>query len=184
MSEDRQLVQDCLAGNTEAQQEFVRRFQSSVFGLCLRMLAHRQDAEDVAQETFTRAFRHLARWDALRPLRPWLLAIAANRCRTHLAAQRQHEFPVEFMDDPAELNRATPRLDLAEELQLAINRLREEYRLCFVLFYLNEMNLSEVAEITGNPTGTVKTWLRRARQELADHLQRRSIVPMLFQGEP
>ncbi|MBS0264606.1 MAG: RNA polymerase sigma factor, partial [Planctomycetes bacterium] len=65
------------------------------------------------------------------------------------------------------------------ELQLALDRLRAEYRLCFVLFHLNELSLIEISEITGHPAGTIKTWLRRARLELADHLQRRAVVPMV-----
>jgi RNA polymerase sigma-70 factor (ECF subfamily) len=157
----------------------VQRFQSSVFGLCFRMLAHREDAEDVAQEVFLRAFRSLTQWDAARPLTPWLLAIAVNRCRTWLSNRVRRALPAEFAGDVADATVGLPRLDLAEELQLALERLREEYRLCFVLYHVNELNLAEIAEVTGCPVGTIKTWLRRARLELAEHLQRRSIAPQV-----
>jgi len=180
VSEDAELVCGCLAGNSEALCAFVQRFQSAVFGLCFRMLAHRQDAEDVAQEVFLRAFRSLRQWDAARPLAPWLLAIAVNRCRTWLSNRVRRALPAEFAGDVADPARGPPRLDLAEELQLALERLREEYRLCFVLHHVNELNLAEIAEITGSPVGTIKTWLRRARLELADHLQRRSIAPQVI----
>ena len=53
----------------------VDQFQAEVFGLCIRMLRHRHDAEDVTQEVFVRIFRSLRRWDATRPLRPWVLGI-------------------------------------------------------------------------------------------------------------
>ncbi len=62
--------------------ELVETFRGQVFGLCYRMLRHRQDAEDVAQESFVRALRSLKSWDQKREFLPWLLAIAANRCRT------------------------------------------------------------------------------------------------------
>ena len=62
----------------------VDRFQGQVFGLCYRMLGHRQDAEDVTQESFSRALRSLKSWDNQRAFRPWLMAIAGNRCRTWL----------------------------------------------------------------------------------------------------
>jgi RNA polymerase sigma-70 factor (ECF subfamily) len=179
VSEDGDLVRNCLAGNVDSLREFVQRFQSAVFGLCFRMLSHREDAEDVSQEVFLRAFRNLSQWDPARPLAPWLLTIAANRCRTWLSQRARRDLPAEFADAVADPSCGPPRLDLAEELQLALDRLRDEYRLCFVLYHLNDMSLTEISEITGNPPGTIKTWLRRARLELAEHLQRRSIVPLV-----
>jgi RNA polymerase sigma-70 factor (ECF subfamily) len=179
VSDDGKLVRGCLAGNVDSLHQFVQRFQSAVFGLCFRMLSHREDAEDVSQEVFLRAFRNLSQWDSERPLAPWLLTIAANRCRTWLSQRSRRDLPSEFAETVADPSVGEPRLDLAEELQLALDRLREEYRLCFVLYHLNDLSLAEIADITGSPPGTIKTWLRRARQELADHLQRRSIVPQV-----
>ena len=181
VSDEGELVRDCLAGNADnaAFREFVQRFQAAVFGLCFRMLSHREDAEDVAQEVFLRAFRNLKQWDPARPLKPWLLAIATNRCRTWLLSRKRRNLPAEFAENVADPSAGQTRLDLAEELQLALDGLREEYRLCFVLYHLNEMSLAEIATIVGSPEGTIKTWLRRARQELTAHLQRRSIVPQV-----
>lgn len=178
MSDEGELVRGCLAGDADALAAFVQRFQAAVFGLCFRMLSHREDAEDVSQEVFLRAFRGLDGWDPSRPLTPWVLTIAANRCRTWLATRVRRDLPAEFAENIA-APACGPRLDLAEELQLALDGLREEYRLCFVLYHLNELTLEEIAEIVGSPKGTIKTWLHRARRELADHLQRRSIVPQV-----
>src|SRR5438552_3290062 len=83
--DDRDLVAGLRAGDPRAPRVLVERFQGVIFGLCVRMLGHRQDAEDVAQEVFLRALRGVAGFDGSRPLRPWLLGIAANRCRTALA---------------------------------------------------------------------------------------------------
>jgi RNA polymerase sigma-70 factor (ECF subfamily) len=179
VSDEGELVRSCLTGNTDSFRALVQRFQSAVFGLCFRMLSHREDAEDVTQEVFLRAYRNLEQWDSARPLKPWLLAIAANRCRTWLLSRKRRDLPAEFAENVADPTAGRMRLDLAEELQLALDGLREEYRLCFVLYHLNEMNLAEIATIVGSPEGTVKTWLRRARQDLADHLQRRSIFPQV-----
>ncbi|HEY2253386.1 MAG TPA: RNA polymerase sigma factor [Planctomycetaceae bacterium] len=184
LSEETVLVRGCLAGNADCYQAFVQRFQSAVFGLCFRMLSHREDAEDVAQEVFLRAYRSLAQWDSARPLKPWLLAIAANRCRTWLLTRKRRDLPAEYAENVAGPSAAWMRADLAEELQLALDGLREEYRLCFVLYHLNDLNLAEIASIVESPEGTVKTWLRRARQELAEHLQRRSIFPQVIHELP
>ncbi len=179
MSDEGELVRGCLAGDPVAVAAFVQRFQSAVFGLCFRMLSHRHDAEDVSQEVFLRALRNLHQWDVTRPLAPWLMAIAANRCRTWLSTRKRRDVPAEFVEDLADPAADVPRLDLAEEVQLALQKLKAEHRLCFILFHLNELSLAEISEITGNPKGTIKTWLHRARRELADHLQRRSIVPQV-----
>ncbi len=170
-----ELVQGCLAGDGVSQLRLVEQFQGMVFGLCLRMLGHRQDAEDITQEVFLRTFRHLRHWDQARPLRPWLLTIAANRCRTFLENRGRRPTSVDFSAEvPAD--RSPPaRSDDAEEIQMALLRLRPEYRECFVLFYQNELSIEEVADVLGCPEGTVKTWLHRARKEIAEHLQRRGI---------
>ena len=68
-AEDAILVRRCLKGDEAAIESLVARYQSDVFGLCVRLLHHRQDAEDVTQEVFLRIFRSLKRWDSTRP---WL----------------------------------------------------------------------------------------------------------------
>ena len=173
------LVQRCLAGDESGRRDLIDRFEQAVFGLCFRMLGHRHDAEDASQETFLRAFRSLGKWDSERPLKPWLLTIAANRCRTFIERRTRTPAASEFgttapiaCDDLA-----LDQRELGEELQLALARLRDDYRQCFVLFYLKEMSCAEIAEVMDCPQGTVKTWLHRARRELADHLQRRGVVP-------
>lgn len=80
-----QVVRGCLSGDGESARDFVNRFRQSVYQLCYRFLGNHEDCEDVMQDTFLRAFRSLHQWDQTRPLRPWLLAIASNRCKTTLA---------------------------------------------------------------------------------------------------
>ena len=73
------LVQQFLENDDAAFSELVRRHYPLVFRVCLKILGHRQDAEDVAQETFSRFAKHVDQWDVRRPLEPWLVAIAGNR---------------------------------------------------------------------------------------------------------
>jgi RNA polymerase sigma factor (sigma-70 family) len=173
---DAVLVRRCLNNDEAGVRAFVERFQGRIFGICYRMLGHREDAEDVAQEVFLRAFRHLHRWDSERPLNPWLMTIAINRCRTLLQQRSRLPSPSEFVESvPA----ADPpdSADLAEELQLGLEQLREEYRACFLLFYQEELSCVEIGTMLDCPEGTVKTWLHRARRELAEFLRRRGVVP-------
>ncbi len=174
--DERALVERCLAGDRDGLREFVERFQGLVFAICLRQLGQRQDAEDVAQETLVRAVRHLHHWDGVRPLKPWVLMIAVNRCRTHQSRRKTRAHTVKSVVEPAAPAARLGEFDLAEELQLALGQLRENYRTCFVLFHQQELGIQEVAEIMECPEGTIKTWLHRARRELADLLRARGVV--------
>ena len=174
--DDRALVESLRRGDPEAPRRLVEGYQGVVFGLCVRMLGHRHDAEDVMQETFVRAIRGIAGFDGDRPLRPWLLRIALNRCRTALSHRSRQPATVESGVDRVDHRPgvADPD-DLAGELERALDRLRPEYRTVFVLFHEQNLAYEEIGEAIGRPIGTVKTWLHRARAELADHLIRRGV---------
>jgi RNA polymerase sigma-70 factor, ECF subfamily len=171
-----ELVRACLASDALGWSAFIERFQQPVFGLCLRMLRHRQDAEDVAQDSLVRAIRNLHRWDPQRPLLPWLLTITANRCRTALQRRNRRPLVTDFAIEPAQNAREVNDGELAEELELALGELREEYRECFILFYQAELGCAEIGEVMGCPVGTVKTWLYRARHQVAEQLRRRGLT--------
>jgi len=176
--EDPALVEAIRSGDPQATRLLVERYQGLVYGLCFRMLNHRQDAEDVTQETFLRALRAILGFDAARPIRPWLMEIAANRCRTALSVRSRRPRPAPIAT--AELH-ADPRPglndpdDLASELNLAVNRLRTEYRAVFLLYHEQNLSYEEISRSLDRPVGTIKTWLHRARAELAAELTRRGL---------
>jgi len=175
--EFRLLIARCMAGDQPAMLDLVERFRGQVFGLCFRMLGHRQDAEDAAQETFVRVLKNLHQWDAERDFEPWLLAIAGNRCRTALA-KRLRQPPPRSLTEPV----PAPAMDeqaarqLTEEVELALSRLREQYRQAFVLFHQQEFSYAQIAAILACPIGTVRTWIHRARRELIGHLRAREVT--------
>lgn len=152
--------------------ELVERFERPVFAVCLRMLRHRQDAEDVAQESLVRMVKHLGGWDGSRELLPWVLAIAANRCRTALVRRSRRPIPAESLPEPVAPPPPQPA-GLGEEVEQALGQLREDHRVCFTLYYEQELSVIEIGEIMGVPEGTIKTWLHRARKQLADLLRSR-----------
>jgi RNA polymerase sigma-70 factor (ECF subfamily) len=174
---DRDLVRRCLNGEFAAARELVERFQGDVFGLCVRLLRHRHDAEDVAQEVFARVFRSLNRWDASRPLRPWVLGITVNRCRTAIAKRVRRPEVVDYVGDLPDREPPAGDRELAEAIAACVADLRDEYREVFVLFHETGRSYEEIAEVLGRPVGTVKTWLHRARQMLLDRLKQRGLMP-------
>lgn len=174
---DPDLARRCLRGDPVAMRDLVDRFQPDVFALCVRLLRHRQDAEDVAQETFLRVFRSLGRWDSARPLRPWVLAIAVNRCRTCIDRRGRVPDPTPFVDDVPARSDPDPPGELTRGLRAAVDELRAEYREVFVLFHEHGQSYEAIAGAVGRPVGTVKTWLHRARAAVLDHLHRLGLAP-------
>jgi DNA-directed RNA polymerase specialized sigma24 family protein len=158
--DDRALVETLRSGDPKAPGLLFDRFHGVVFGLCLRMMRHRHDAEDVVQETFLRA----------------LGGIAANRCRTALGRRSKRPVAAESVEESVDHRPglADPD-DLAGELERALGRIRPDYRLVFVLFHEQGLPYEEIALVIDRPIGTVKTWLHRARAELADDLTRRGV---------
>ncbi len=176
-TEDAKLVRDCLHGDARSVRALVERFQAEVYGLCCRLLHHRQDAEDVTQEVFFRVFRSLRGWDAARPLRPWIMGIAVNRCRTWLTQRARRPELADYLQDTAAGPAPDDSAELVREIQTALAELRWEYQTVFVLFHEQGQPYEAIALTLGKPVGTVKTWLHRARLEILDRLRKRGMVP-------
>ena len=176
LDEEAVLVRRCLRGDAQAIQTLVERFQSDVFGLCVRLLNHRHDAEDVAQEVFLRVLRSLRRWDNTRRLKPWIMGIAVNRCRTWLTQRHRRPELVDYLHDTVASPPDDDSAELVGEIRTALLALRLEYREVFVLFHEQGQPYDVIAEALGRPVGTIKTWLHRARLEVLDYLRRRGMI--------
>jgi len=183
-ADDAALVRRCLKGAPDAMRELIERFQGEVLGLCIRMLTHRQDAEDVTQETFLRVFRSLRRWDSSRPLRPWVLSIAVNRCRTWMGRRAKRPELADYLHETAARDDADDSIELVSEIRIALSQLRPEYRSVFVLFHEQGRSYEEIAEVHDRPVGTIKTWLHRTRLEILSYLRGRGMVPADVSAEP
>jgi RNA polymerase sigma factor (sigma-70 family) len=175
-ADDAALVRRCLHGDAEAIHSLVERFQTEVYGLCVRLLNHRHDAEDVTQEVFLRVFRSLQRWDCTRPLKPWVMGIAVNRCRTWLAQRSRRPELVDYLQDTLSAPASDDVAELLHEIRAAVNDLRPEYQSVFVLFHEQGQPYEDIAQALRRPVGTIKTWLHRARLEVLERLKQRGMV--------
>ncbi len=180
---DVELVRGALDGAEPAFREIVLRYQRPVYGLIVRIVKDQGRAEELAQDTFVKAFRALHTYDMQRKFSAWLLTIAHHVAidEVRKGAVKTDSLDEMTQDGPRpreiiDLNAATPaaiaeRAELAVALQTAIGRLRSEYREVVNLRYERDLDYDEIAEITGLPMGTVKSSLHRARKELAEHLE-------------
>jgi len=167
-------------------EELVLSHQRLVYGLALRVVADRADAEEVAQDTFVRAYHALAGYDAGRVaamrLRPWLARIALNLARNRLRRRPPPGRPLEDGDGqplPVAAPAASQPDQLAErgqereqpaELLAALPR---GWREAVVLRHVEGLPYAEVAEALGRPVGTVKTHVHRGVRQLRENLQAR-----------
>jgi RNA polymerase sigma-70 factor (ECF subfamily) len=171
---DEALLAGLGSGNPDAAVAFVRRFQSRVYGLALTMLHDRSLADEVAQETFVRAWRHAATYDARRGRVPsWLLTIARN-----LAIDRARVRPVTPVDPDviaSELDLAghdaVPDVAERERLREALASLPDGQRRAVVLTTYAGKTAREIAELDRVPLGTVKTRIRAGMLKLRDSLE-------------
>lgn len=159
-------------GEEAAWVALVRQHQDAVFRLAYLLLGDADDANDVAQETFIRAFRSLEQFDDERPLRPWLLQIARNLARNrqraagrYLAALRRW-FDADRAPTPTRVEALTARQMEAERLWQAIARLKVQDQEVIYLRYFLELSVADTASTLGVADGTVKSRLSRALERL------------------
>ena len=170
---DRDLIQSARRGVAEAYGELVRRYQTSVFNVCYRILHERAEAEDLAQESFIRAYERLYTFDIEREFGPWIRRVAANVCLNHLESQRN---TAEFDDerDASEtqgLEAAVEVNERSEQIRRALASLPAHYRIVIELRHYQEMSYDEIAAELKIPLSDVKSHLFRARKFLAEKLK-------------
>jgi RNA polymerase sigma-70 factor (ECF subfamily) len=159
-------VERVLAGDVNAFEGIVRRWQGPLVNMAWRYCRDRGRAEEMAQEALVRAWRGLAQWRREGSLSTWLFALAANVFRSEL--KRFPTLNVRIDDAPEPARAATQESGLAtrqsaDALRRAVLALPVRYREPVILFYFHEMDVGKAARTMGMPEGTVKARLARAR---------------------
>jgi RNA polymerase sigma-70 factor (ECF subfamily) len=188
--DDLALVERALAGSQAAYGDLLQAYKSPVYTLIVRMVRDPSLAEDLAQESFIKAFQHLASYDRSRKFSSWLFKIAHNTAIDHLRRKSIATVPLEtessdetslvdtLVDAGAENPETAARsLDIANALELAVGRLKPEYREVVLLRYQAGLAYDEIADAAGLPLGTVKTHIHRARKQLCAALRELGIEP-------
>jgi RNA polymerase sigma-70 factor (ECF subfamily) len=184
---DEELVARCLAGETECFNQLIVRWERPIYTLALRLLGNDEDARDVSQDTFLRAFRALPGFKGQAKFSSWLYRIALNLCRDW--ARRQRRTPIVPVPDGVELAElgsservdepfedVLARRELSQTVARAMRVLTADQRAALILKEYHGLTFHEIAELLGCPLSTVKTRLYQGLTVLRRELERKGVA--------
>jgi RNA polymerase sigma-70 factor, ECF subfamily len=180
VSGEQALLRKVKKGDLDAYGPIIQDYQSSVFNVCYRILGNRQEAEDLTQEAFLRAYQQISSFDLSRPFGPWMRTVTANLCFNHLKRARLNRVPLEDERDTIKDNpKYGPEgaLEISQEHQTlyrAIWKLPDMQRLALELRHFQGLSYQEMAHILNLPLNTVRSHLYRGRQKLAQLLEEKN----------
>lgn len=185
---EKEIIASVLRGNTDAFEALVKEHEKLVYNLALRMVRNPEDAADMAQETFIKAFRNLSSFKGDSKFSVWLYRIAANVCTDFLRSKSRTQTISLTVDDGDEAEISVPDLSGSAEdklmrklsreaVQKGLNELSPDYRMPLVLREINGLSYAEIAEVLSLEEGTVKSRIFRARKKLCEHLIKDGNIP-------
>jgi len=181
---DEELVARCQAGDTESFNDLIRRWERPIYALAYRTIGREDDARDVVQEAFLRAFRGIRAFKGEARFSSWLYRITLNLCRDWI--RRQRRTPVvqapegqdvadvaDRLEAPDSLEDQLARKDLGRAVARAMGILSDEQRSAIVLKEYHGLTFQEIADLQGVPLSTVKTRLYQGLSMLRRELEKR-----------
>ena len=181
---DLDWIQETLSGNPNAFSNIIQKYQPKFLSMAMRILGNQMEAEDVLQDAFIEAYRHLPDFRNKSRFSTWLYSVVLNHIRNQLRHNRVVRWtPLETSDDDDELKplnipeKSVP-LDIQLDRKLQIEAIQEvvrtfppKFQAIFVSFYFDGMLIQDIAEQLNCPLGTVKSYLHRARKLVAKRLK-------------
>ncbi|MEO7801697.1 MAG: sigma-70 family RNA polymerase sigma factor, partial [Ginsengibacter sp.] len=168
------IIENVLAGNTHAYAHLVDAYKDIAVNLAYNITLNREDAEEVAQDAFVKAFTALRSFKRTAKFSTWLYRIVIN---TAINKKRQRKIgSIELNEVHSQAiskddNSALPG-EIKKHVQLAMQYLNEKERICITLYYLQEMSVEEINEVTGYSRANIKILLYRGRKNLYDLLHK------------
>ena len=176
---DNEIISEVLNGNQQAYALLVNRYQNYVFTLCLRIVKGREDAEEVAQDVFIKAYKYLADFRGAAKFTTWLYTIVNNTCISFLRKKKLdiHSLDNEKVFEVADSQDSGMRANLVEQksrismVNEAIGLLNPADAEIITLFYKAEQSLEETAQVLGIEVNAAKVRLHRARTRLKEKME-------------
>ena len=182
IEDDAELIRLVKDGECEAFGPLIDRYKLALYKVMYRMVLNRDDAEDLVEEAFIKAYRSIRKFEIGRPFYAWLRRIAVNNAINFLKKQRASQTdPLEYVtrrfangkNDPVAM---TEHKLLQERLEKAMARLPREFRIILSLKVDEDMSYTEISDTLKIPKGTVMSRLARARQKLREFMDEREVT--------
>jgi RNA polymerase sigma factor (sigma-70 family) len=165
----RDIIEECKAGNSRAQQKLYDLYAKAMYNLCYRMMSNHEEAKDQLQESFTEAFMRLGSFRFESAFGAWLKRITVNRCINALKKRKADLVPVPYLPEKAEEEEDNNVTGLTvERVREALEKLPEGYRVIFSLYLLEGYDHVEISQIMGISEETSKSQYSRARQRIKE----------------
>ena len=175
--DENELVLGCIDGDDHAFEILLLRYQRQVFNAVLRMVRNRDEASDLTQTTFLKAYEQLGSFDSRHKFFSWLYRIAINESINHLRRRgRLEPLEGEWASAARSPEDSAVGSDLSVHVQDALMSLSPDYRAVLVFRHFEDCSYEEIASIVGVPTKTVKSRLFSARRQLKELLEARGIL--------
>lgn len=171
---DQELIIKYLKGDHESLEVLITRYLRPIYGFVLRIVGSEQNAEDITQDVFVKAWRNLKKFDKDKSFKTWIFTIAKNASLDFLKKKKALAFSdfendegdnllVDSLEDPSPLpTELLEQADIAQMLSSAIDQLSLKYKMILHLHYSEQLSLSEISELLSEPPDTIKSRHRRA----------------------
>ncbi len=180
VDDDTAVIELAQRGDRAAFGELVRRYQKRAYAVAYGLVGNREDALELAQESFAKAYKAMGRFDTAMPFYPWLYRILKNTCLNHIHRRRRrgetsldgmmedgHDVPAGGDGPETHAHRSELRWRISE----ALLRVNDAHREILTLRHIEELSYAEIAEVLDVPKGTVMSRLHAARRSLREALQ-------------
>lgn len=179
---DSELVEIVRNSDQEKYGEIIERYQGKLFAYLFRLIGSRDEAQDILQDVFLKAYRNLQSYDTSRKFSSWVYRIAHNEAVNFIKrkslkrfipwediAATKDKLDMASFEDGAD--KAWLRKEIGEEVNLALDKMPFKYKQVLVLRYFSDKSYEEISEILGKPMNTVGTLISRAKQKLSQELK-------------
>ena len=168
------LVRQCLKGNNRAFESIVDKYEKPVFNAALRIINNYQDAEDVTQSSFVKAFEKLPTFKPKYKFFSWLYRIVVNESLNFVSQRKRlQELNTDLVSREKTAEEAYDDIETSQQVQVAVMDLKVEHRVVIVLKHFQDLSYTEISQILDIPEKTMKSRLFTAREQLKTRLLRR-----------
>lgn len=181
--EESQMIKKAKAGDLYAFETLIISYEKMIYNIAYHSLQNEEDARDVAQEVCIKIYKSLHKFNQDSSLKTWIHRITVNACIDEIRKQKRQK--AYSLDEPIETKESTIKKEVAgkgpsleekviqretvAEIYNALNQLKEEYRILIILRDIQGLSYEEIADITNNPLGTVKSRIARGRNKIKDY---------------